>query len=85
MQIAHTEYERDKRMLAMQVWGMFMAGVETDDGIHRDWILERLAELRGMHWENRWTSDIMEKFIRARKGTGEAGVDLMPLLVLDCN
>ncbi|KFX88096.1 hypothetical protein V490_07850 [Pseudogymnoascus sp. VKM F-3557] len=85
MQIAHTEYERDKRMLAMQVWGMFMAGVETDDGIHRDWILERLAELRGMHWENRWTSDIMEKLIRARKGTGEAGVDLMPLLVLDCN
>ncbi|OBT42435.1 hypothetical protein VE00_06054 [Pseudogymnoascus sp. WSF 3629] len=85
MQIAHTDYGRDKSTLAMQVWGMFMAGVETEDGIHRDWILERLAELGGMHFESRWTSDVMERLIRERKGMGEAGIDLMPLLTLECS
>lgn len=84
VQIAHTDYKRDKSTLAMQVWGLFMAGVETDDGIHRDWILERLAELGGMHFESRWTSDAMERLIRERKGMGEARVDLMPLLTLEC-
>jgi hypothetical protein len=49
MQIAHMDYGRGKHSLAMQVWGLFMAGVETEDGIRRDWILERLAELRVMH------------------------------------
>lgn len=62
-----------------------MAGIETDDGIHRDWILERLAELNGMHFESRWTSDVMERLIRERKGIGEAGIDLMPLLTLECS
>jgi hypothetical protein len=85
MQIAHTDYGRDKRTLAKQVWGLLMAGVETEDGIHRDWILERLAELRGMHLESRWTSDVMERLIRERKMMGEAGVDLMPLLRLECS
>ncbi|KFY81916.1 hypothetical protein V500_10978 [Pseudogymnoascus sp. VKM F-4518 (FW-2643)] len=85
MQIAYTDYGRDTSTLAMQVWGMFMAGVETEDGIHRDWILERLAELGGMHFESRWTTDVMERLIRERKGMGESGVDLMPLLTLDCS
>ncbi|KAL5352971.1 hypothetical protein ACLOAV_002920 [Pseudogymnoascus australis] len=83
MQIAHTDYGRDKSTLAMQVWGMFMAGIETDDGIHRDWILERLAELGGMHFESRWTSEVMERLIREKKGMGDARIDLMPLLTLE--
>ncbi|KFY24086.1 hypothetical protein V491_02295 [Pseudogymnoascus sp. VKM F-3775] len=85
MQIAYTDYGRETNTLAMQVWGLFMAGIETDDGIHRDWILERLAELNGMHFESRWTSDVMERLIRERKGIGEAGIDLMPLLTLECS
>lgn len=60
-----------------------MAGVETEDGIHRGWILERLAELGGMHFESRWTTEVMERLIRERKGMGEARVDLMPLLTLE--
>lgn len=62
-----------------------MAGVETEDRIHRDWILDRLAGLRGMHLESRWTSDVMEGLIRGRKNMGEAAIDLMPLLTLKCS
>lgn len=83
MQIAHTEYGRNGRVLTMQVGGLFIAGLETEDGIHRDWILERLAELRGIHLETRWTSDVMEGLIRGRKDISEAGVDMLPLLRLE--
>ncbi|KFY11016.1 hypothetical protein V492_04731 [Pseudogymnoascus sp. VKM F-4246] len=85
MQAAYTDYGRDKSMLGMQVWGLFMAGIETEDGIHRDWILERLAELDGMHFESKWTSDVMERLIREKKGMGDSEVDLMPLLTLECS
>jgi hypothetical protein len=82
MQIAYTDYGRDKRYLAAQVWGLFMAGIETDDEIHRDWILERLAELKGLHLESPWASEVLERVIRSGK---TESLDLMPLFQLDCN
>lgn len=83
MQIAYTAYGRDKRYLATHVSGLFMAGIETDDDIHRDWILERLEELKGLHLESAWTSEVFERVIRARKSMSDDSLDLMALLRLD--
>jgi len=83
MQIAYTDYGRDKRYLASQVSGLLMAGIETDDDIHRDWILERLKEIKGLHLESAWTSEVFERLIKAGKSMSDDSLDLMSLLRLD--
>lgn len=80
MQIAYKDYGRDKRYPATQVSGLLTAGIETDDDIHRDWILERLKKLKGLHLESAWTSEVLERAIRAGKGANDDSLDLMPLL-----
>lgn len=84
MQIAHTDFELDKRYLPGHVWALLMAGIDTDDEIHRHWILERLEEFKGVHLESASTSEVLERVIRARKGmVDDNSLDLMPLLRLD--
>lgn len=81
MQIARIDHGRGKHSLAMQVWGLYMVGVDTEDSTYRAWILDRLLELRGLHLESQWTSNVLEMVIR-RRTKGETVADLMPLLKL---
>jgi hypothetical protein len=82
MKIAYMDFARDKNCLATQVSALFMAGIETDDEIHRDWILERLKELKGLHTESPWASEVLERVMRS--GRTES-LELLPLLQLDCS
>lgn len=44
---------RDLRKQSRLVWCYFMAAIETHDPVHRDWLVERLAEVRDVSAESR--------------------------------
>lgn len=57
-----------------------MAGIETDDEFHRYWILERLAEIKGLHLESPWASEVLERAIKLNK---TESLDLIPVFLRD--
>ncbi len=41
-----SERETDRRRQARIVWPMFIAAIETNDSIHRHWLVDKLKEIR---------------------------------------
>ena len=82
MQIAHIDYAVDRKYIVAQVSGLFMAGIETQNADHRDWILERLGELKGLHLEGPWASEVWERSIRSGNADD---IDFMSIFQLDHN
>lgn len=40
-----------------------MVVIETDDPIHREWLRERLRDLRHLHGEYSWENTVMEEVL----------------------
>lgn len=85
IRIAKTDYPRGTRYLSLHLWGMLMTGIEMDDPVFSDldadrqWIVDRLAEVKGLHSESPWASKALEEAIRQRRGRE---VDLLKLFSL---
>lgn len=43
--------DSDGRKQSRVVWCIFMAAIETHDPVHRDWLVERLADVRNVSVE----------------------------------
>ncbi|PYH49735.1 Rh-like protein/ammonium transporter [Aspergillus saccharolyticus JOP 1030-1] len=49
LETAHKQFTVDPRLLRRLHWPLLMALIETDDPLQRDWLRQRLIELRGFH------------------------------------
>ncbi|RAL12916.1 Rh-like protein/ammonium transporter [Aspergillus homomorphus CBS 101889] len=47
----HKQFAVDQRLLRRLHWPLLMAIIETDDPVQREWLRQRLLELRGVHSE----------------------------------
>ncbi|KAI5299333.1 GTP-binding protein Rho1 [Ascosphaera pollenicola] len=85
IQIARYDYARGVRFLSLHVWGLLVAGISLDDPMlaeneeDRQWIVDRLAELKGLHSESPWASKALEQAIREKRGDK---IDLLKLFTI---
>lgn len=76
----HKQYAVDPRLLRRLHWPLLMALIETEDPIQRDWLRQRLIELRGFHSEYLWVNQIAEEVLARQEASPAEGIDLGELL-----
>lgn len=66
----HHEQQHDKRFLGRIIWPTFIAAIETNDAIHRSWLLDRLRESRNLTSECYNLCVMAENILAGRKASG---------------
>lgn len=66
IEIVHKQHARDPRLLQRFHWPLFMAAIETDDCVQRDWLRQRLGELSGWHASFAWAHRVAEEVLLAQ-------------------
>jgi hypothetical protein len=74
--IAYVYYRKDRRRIVRLTWPIFLSAIETNDAIHRDWLLERLMENRALQSEYAWASRVAEEIVRLQMPPQRDWVDL---------
>ncbi|KAL4806815.1 hypothetical protein BDV18DRAFT_120206 [Aspergillus unguis] len=82
IEIAEKQYKSDPRLIRRLHWPLLMAVIETDDGSKRAWLRERLFELRTLHSESQWASDVADEVLALQDASKGEFADLATLLRL---
>lgn len=77
---AHKQHSADPRLLRRLHWPLLMAIVETDDPVQREWLRERLYELRSFHSEHLWAFQLAEKVLARQDASAGEYANLAELL-----
>ena len=77
---AHKQYTADPRLLRRLHWPLLMAIIETDDPIQREWLRERLYEMRAFHSEHMWAFEIAEDVLAHQDPSAGEYANLAELL-----
>ncbi|BCR93407.1 Zn(II)2Cys6 transcription factor [Aspergillus luchuensis] len=77
---AHKQYAADPRLLRRLHWPLLMAIVETDDPAQREWLRERLYELRSFHSEHLWAFQLAEEVLARQDASAGEYANLAELL-----
>jgi hypothetical protein len=56
-----------------------MAVIETDDTAQREWLRERLIDLRGFHSEYAWASDLADEILALQDTSKDRYADIATL------
>lgn len=80
LEITHKQYISDPRLLRRLHWPLLMAAIETEDPGQRDWICQRLSELRKHHSEYRWAHDLADEVLARQDASQGQYVDLAEIL-----
>lgn len=79
--IAQKQYISDPRHLRRLQWPLLMAVIETHDFVHRQWLRERLYELRDFHSEYRWANKLADQILPHQDVNQGVYVNLAKLLL----
>lgn len=79
MEIAQKQYSWDPRLLRRLHWPLLMAVVDTPDPVAREWLQQRLTELRASHSEYSWANRIADEVLVEQEKSG-GYVNLLELL-----
>ncbi|KAF9883008.1 hypothetical protein FE257_004321, partial [Aspergillus nanangensis] len=80
LEITHKQYASDPQLLRRLHWPLVMGVVETEDPVQREWLRQRLLELRDYHTEYRWANDIAEEVLDKQDTSQGRYVNLAELL-----
>ncbi|CBF89366.1 uncharacterized protein ANIA_10083 [Aspergillus nidulans FGSC A4] len=76
IEIARKQYASDPRLLRRIHWPLLMAIIETDDISQREWLRERLVDLRGFHSEYAWASDLADEILALQDTSKDRYADI---------
>lgn len=62
--ICRKQHACSPRLLQRLRWPLLVAAIDTDDAVQRDWLLERMAELKDLDIEGPWTHTMAQRVIR---------------------
>ncbi|RHZ44161.1 Zn(II)2Cys6 transcription factor, partial [Aspergillus thermomutatus] len=79
LEISQKQCVADPRLLRRLHWPMLMAVIETEDLVARDWLRQRLSELREYHSEYIWANEIADDVLARQEMSGQP-VDLADVL-----
>ncbi|RAL05387.1 Zn(II)2Cys6 transcription factor [Aspergillus ibericus CBS 121593] len=77
---AHKQYTADPRLLRRLHWPLLMAIIETDDPIQREWLRERLYDMRAFHSEHMWAFEIAEDVLARQDASAGEYANLAEML-----
>jgi hypothetical protein len=80
IEIAHKQYLSDPRLIRRLHWALLMAVIETENPSQREWLRERLLELRGFHSEYLWASEIADEVLALQDASQGRFADVATLL-----
>lgn len=66
----------EKRRAVRLVCPLLMAAIETQDLIHRKWLLDRLGDIRTLNKECQWSFVVANKIIELQSEPGSPRADL---------
>lgn len=81
----YSQCNQEKRRIIRYIWPMFVAAIETQDPIHRTWLLERLYEIRGASAECQWNWRVAKQIISLQSATQDHVVDLLQFMTTSGN
>lgn len=79
LQIVHKQFNSDQRTLRRLHWPLLMAVIETDDPSQREWLRQRLQELRYFHSEYAKANQIADDVL-AQQDASQRQVNLADVL-----
>ena len=80
IEICQKQHDSDPRLLRRLHWPLLAAVIEIEDDEQRQWLRQRLAELRSFHAECAWAHGVAERVLQLQ-GSGQGHyVDLGALL-----
>lgn len=79
-EIIRKQHASDPRLLRRLHWPLLAAAIEAEDAVQREWLRQRLSELRGFHTECLWAHDITELVLARQDASVEDYVDLGAIL-----
>ncbi|KAL4746527.1 hypothetical protein BDW72DRAFT_33897 [Aspergillus terricola var. indicus] len=79
IEIARKQYASDPRLLRRIHWPLLMAVIETDDTSQREWLRERLIDLRGFHSEYTWASNLADEILALQNKSKDRYADIATL------
>lgn len=70
LEIARRQYSWDPRLLRRLHWPLLMAVIETDEPLQREWVRQRLGELRDFHSEYTWANRVADEVLEEQERSG---------------
>ena len=64
LDIVRRQYSSAPRLMLRLQWPLLMATISTDDGVQRDWLRQRLEEVRGRHSGFVWACRVADEVER---------------------
>ncbi|CEL05755.1 hypothetical protein ASPCAL06870 [Aspergillus calidoustus] len=80
IEMTKKQYESDPRLMRRLHWPILMAAIETKDASHREWLQDRLTDLRQFHSEYLWASEIADEILSRQDASNGIYADVAALL-----
>lgn len=80
LELIHKQYAYEPRLMRRLHWPLLMAIIETEDAVQREWLRQRLAELREFHSEYRWANEVVDEVLARQDASEGEYVNLADLL-----
>lgn len=84
LEIAHKQYNSDKKALRRMHWPLLMAVIETDNVNHRNWLRQRLREFGYFHSEYEWINQVADEVLSQQDASRGEYLDLAAHLKSRC-